>query len=50
MDKKHVLEIIENNLGKMTDLEKEIAQYFLTFQTIYLHSGLVNICIFPKLP
>jgi len=29
MDKQHVLEIIENNLDKMTDLEKEIAQYFL---------------------
>ena len=34
MDKQHVLEIIENNLDKMTDLEKEIAQYFLKSQNI----------------
>ena len=34
MDKQHILEIIENNLDKMTDLEKEIAQYFLKSQNI----------------
>ena len=34
MDKQHVLEIIENNLDKMTDLETEIAQYFLKSQNL----------------
>lgn len=33
-DKQHILEIIENNLESMTDLEKEIARYFLESQTI----------------
>ena len=34
-DKQHILEIIENNLESMTDLEKEIARYFLESQTIH---------------